>query len=201
MELTLTWPVGRDEDGRGGRRLAPPLPVVAYALATTVGGALTGLLLGELGAVASAAGIGPVVRGIAVAVVAVALVCQLRGRVRPLPERSSQVPRRWLLWRRPALTAAAFGLVIGSGALTRLKHAIAYALAAIVVIAPSIPLAVGIGAIYGLSRGMTLAITWLSDHGFGQAMGAREATLGGVVNVGLAVAAATSFASAFMYTI
>jgi hypothetical protein len=201
MELTLTWPVGRDEDGRGGRRLAPPLPVVAYALATTVGGALAGLLLGELGAVASASGISPVVRGIAVAVVAVALVCQLRGRVRPLPERSSQVPRRWLLWRRPALTAAAFGLIIGSGALTRLKHASAYALAAVVVIAPSVPLAVVVGAIYGLSRGMALSFAWLRDRGFGQAMGAREATLGSVVNIILALAAATSFASAFMYTI
>jgi hypothetical protein len=175
--------------------------VVAYALASTVGGAFTGLLLGQLGSIGSSAGIDPVVRGFAVAVAAVAIVCEVRGSVRPLPERSSQVPRRWLLWRRPALTAAAFGLVIGSGALTRLKHAIAYALAAIVVIAPTIPLAVGIGAIYGLCRGMTLVFAWVRDRGFGLTVGAREAALGSVVNVALAVAAATSFTLAFMYTI
>jgi hypothetical protein len=199
MELTLTWPVGHEDSG-GDRRIAPFLPVAAYALASTVGGATAGLLLGEVGAIGSAAGISALVRGSGVAVVAVAVVCQIRGRLGPLPERRSQVPRRWLLWRRPAVTAAAFGLVIGAGALTRLKHASAYALAAVVVLAPSIPLAVAIGAIYGLSRGMTLVVAWLRDRSSGRTQRRWESRLGRAVNVGLAVAAATSFASAFMYT-
>lgn len=46
----------------------------------------------------------------------------------PLPERRTQVPRHWLLWRRRSLAAAGFGLIIGSGVPTHLKHPSAYAL-------------------------------------------------------------------------
>jgi hypothetical protein len=96
-------------------------------------------------------------------VVLVASVLQVRGRVSPLPERRAQVPTRWLQWRSRASTATAFGLVIGAGAFTRLRHATAWVLALALVAAPTIWAAVACGAIYGAVRGLPLLITWTLD--------------------------------------
>jgi hypothetical protein len=194
MALVLTWPVGRA--GTETRDTRAPLgPVAAYALASLLGGAATGFALAqaaavvrgasasaELALVIAAAGIG-----------AAAVVLQWLGRLRPLPERSAQVPRGWLLWRSRTHAAAAFGLVIGSGALTHLKHAAAYVLAALVVLAPSVEAGVLVGALYGASRGMTLVVTWLSDSFLGRRVRwPRVATASTQLNRMLAIAAVTS---------
>jgi hypothetical protein len=151
MGFVLTWPVGRATDSRPGGAPPPLVPVAAYASASVLGGAATGFALAQL-AVA------------ALVTAAAAVTLQWTGRLRPLPERRAQVPRRWLLWRRRTLAAAAFGLVIGSGALTYLRHASAYVLAALIVLAQSVEAGTVVGAVYGLCRGLTLVANWVGDR-------------------------------------
>jgi hypothetical protein len=170
MGLVLTWPVGRGTQEWGAARPAPFGPVAAYALTSGLGGAATGFVLAYLGAAIRAASTtaGAALLAVAGGTALIAVVCEWKGRVSPLPERRAQVPRRWLMWRRPTLTAAAFGLVIGSGVLTHLKHAAAYALGATILLAPSVGVGTLIGVIYGLGRGMTLVVTWAGDRFVGR---------------------------------
>ncbi len=126
MGHVLTWPVDHDTHDQRVTEWPPFGPIAAYVLGALIGGTAAGVVIAAPAAeirdaagsitVASAAG--------ALALSAAAL--QWKGRVAPLPESSKQVPRRWLLWRHRARTALAFGLVIGAGALTRLRHAAAY---------------------------------------------------------------------------
>jgi hypothetical protein len=169
MALVLTWPVGRASDATG--RYRPPFaPVAVYWLTSALSGALTALAL--VSAVAflrrTSAAAAVTVAVLASGVAVVATGCEWRGSVRPLPDRRRQVPRRWLMWKHKTLTAAAFGLMIGSGVLTHLKHAAAYVLAAIIVMAPAVYLGVLIGAVYGASRGATLVAIWVSDRVLGR---------------------------------
>jgi hypothetical protein len=167
MGMVLTWPVGRGTCQAGSApRPAPLAPVAAYVLACGLGGALTGSVIAQLGAMTRGVLVGsrPALLAAAGLTALVAVACEWRGQMRPLPERRAQVPRRWLQWRRPALTAAAFGLMIGSGVLTYLKHAAVYALAAMILVAPSVSAGALIGAIYGSSRGMTVMLTWVGDR-------------------------------------
>jgi hypothetical protein len=160
MNLVFAQPVGCGTDSRR----APFAPVAVYALATTVGGVATGGLLGLVGVASrSLAGSG-VVAAVAITVALVATAAALRGRVAPLPQRHAQVPREWVNWR-PAATAAAFGVMIGAGFLTYLHHATAYTAAAVVVLAPSLPLAVALGAVYGAARGLMLVVAWALSAG------------------------------------
>ena len=172
MGLALTWPVGRgDDDEDGLAEMHPPAaPVMSYVLASIAGGALTALVIALLAAAARAL-LGGATEVLTIAMAALAVVAafaQWRGTVRPLAERRKQVPRRWLLWRSRTATGAAFGFMIGSGALTYLEHATAYVLVALIALAPSVELGVVIGAVYGLSRGMTVVVTWIGDRWLGR---------------------------------
>jgi hypothetical protein len=166
MGVALTWPVGRAENR--DVPAAPLSPVLAYLAAATASGAIAGVTLGGPGAVLQSASDPALsaLRILAVATVVLAAALQWSGRLSPLPERRVQVPRRWLLWRSRTLTAAAFGMIIGLGFLTHLKHASAYALGALVLIAPTLATAAAIGAVYGLSRGASLTATWIADRWF-----------------------------------
>jgi hypothetical protein len=165
MSVVLTRPVGRDTCDASARP-APLGPAAVYTLACCLGGATTGFVLAQLAAtIRHASAIGRVsLLPVAGAVALTAVACEWRGTVHPLPERRAQVPRRWVRWRRPTATAAAFGLMIGCGALTHLKHAAAYGLAAMILVAPSVGAGVLVGAVYGLSRGMTLMVVWIRDR-------------------------------------
>lgn len=85
-----------------------------------------------------------------------ASILQWRGKLRPLLERQAQVPRRWLLWRSPVLTAGAFGFVLGAGVFTYLHHAAAYVLGAALIVAPSPSAGAALGAVYGSTWGFVL---------------------------------------------
>lgn len=167
MHQTFTWPVGRaaEVDARA-EPAAPSLPVVVYFMAATAGGACTGLLLATLGtASASVAGVtSGVLLALALPVVVIAASGQWRGRVAPLPERRRQVPTRWLQWPRRTATAAAFGIMIGSGWAVYLHHAVAWALALLVALALEPVGGAAVGAAYGATRGLALTITWHCDR-------------------------------------
>jgi hypothetical protein len=170
MNRVFTWPVGPGGDGKSPTRRAPLAPVVAYVTAATVGGAATGAAIAAVGNVVRSSGAvaSTLVTVVAVALVGIAAVEQYRGEMGPLPERRRQVPTRWLHWRSRSATAAAFGLMIGTGVLTFVDYAATYALGAIIAMSPSAAVGAGIGAIYGLSRGLVLFCTWISDRVVGR---------------------------------
>lgn len=165
MHDVFTWPVGRAADSEG---IAPPplTPVLTYLLGACIGGAACA---GAIGAVSLASREALRLSAVellllAAPIAALASALQIVGRVAPLPERRLQVPTRWLQWRRRYATGAAFGLMIGAGAFTPLRHATAWVVAIAVAVAPGWPFAVFCGAIYGASRGLPLLITWLRDR-------------------------------------
>ena len=164
MTEVFTWPVGRAvESEYGGRTTGTPLRyVLTYVVFATAGGALTGFALAAVGSSVWALGAVPawLVLFTAALLALTAIVLELQGRISPLPQRRAQVPRRWLAWRHQSLTAAAFGIVIGSGALTYLRHATAYALVALLLLMPSSADGALVGGLYGLVRSSTALASW-----------------------------------------
>jgi len=171
MISIFTWPVGHAEhhEGAAVRRVPPFLPVATYVVSSTIGGAATGAALTLLGQPARSGGVArEVTAGLLAALVVLACWCEWNGRMRPFVERRAQVPRRWMGWSHPSTTAAAFGLMIGAGVFTYLKHAMAYVLAAAVILAPTPEVGVLVGALYGFGRGMSLGLTWMGDRFVGR---------------------------------
>lgn len=143
------------------------VPVIAYLAASTVGGIVAALGLNVVGL--TLANLAPPGSRIALAAAAgaigvIALGCEAVGRIAPLPERQKQVPKRWLFWRSRATLAVAYGLMVGAGGLTFLRHAALYVVAVLVLIAPTLATGVAIGATYGATRGATVLVTWIADR-------------------------------------
>lgn len=166
----FTWPVRSGCPLSDSAHRPRPAPVATYVLACTLAGAFTAAAVGSASHFVRSLGSAPasLVYAMAAALFAVAALAQFHGTVAPLPQRERQVPRHWLQWRRTTATAAAFGFMIGSGALTYLQFAAAYAVLASIIIAPSFLSGVVIGALYGLTRGGTLFATWAGDRFMGR---------------------------------
>jgi hypothetical protein len=161
MNLVFAQPVGcrLDDEGSALRRPAAT-PVVAYAAAAVAGGGAVGALLAGAGAAVGELHTGATF-GIAIAALcAVAAILQARGRVRPLPQRHAQVPRRWTLWKSRSKLGMAFGAMLGAGAMTYLHYAAMYLLAAIALASQSAVIGALVGAAYGGVRGFVLALAW-----------------------------------------
>lgn len=204
MVAIFTRPVGgaADDEIAGSKRY-PFAPIAAYVVAATSGGVATAGMLALAGALLQSGGFD---RGLLVAclaaVVMLACWCEWHGRMRPLPERRAQVPRQWLAWHRLALTAAAFGFLIGAGVFTYLRHATTYVVAATVILAPSLETGLALGAVYGLGRGLSLGITWIGDRFFGRRPGRFQPTRDVTpLNRVAAVVAALTFAIAALITL
>jgi hypothetical protein len=162
-QVFITCPVGHAGKGEGRPDIGDLGVIACYVAASTLGGVTVAIVLNRLGNALrwldpSSNDIGLVV--VAAATMVPVLVLQLTGRIDPLPQRHQQVPRRWLGWRRRSLTAAAFGLMLGAGALTHLRYAVMYVLAIATLAAPSPWMAACVGAVYGASRGAMLFYTW-----------------------------------------
>jgi hypothetical protein len=168
MNDVFTWPVGRAPSTCNGlqqNRPPPARPVIAYVVAATLGGGLTGLGLSALGAGARTLGfpLDALLAACGGLLVMAAAYLELLERIAPLPERAAQVPRRWLSWRSKVRTAFVFGVMIGGGVTVRLQHVAAYILAILCFFSPSVLAGVALGALYGLVRGLVLLTTWLMD--------------------------------------
>lgn len=161
MHSVFTWPVGRDTS-----HLRPPArSVLSYVLGSALGGLATGTLLGLAGYAVSQTGVAQAYVLLALLpVVLFASVLQSRGVVAPLPERRAQVPRAWLLWRRKEATAFAFGVLIGGGVMTFLRHAVAWSAGLLALAALSVISAALVGLVYGLARSAPLVVTWAQDR-------------------------------------
>lgn len=161
MHDVLTRPVGRDRDGQPAPAASP---VFAYTVAAALGGTVTGLLLGGIGWLLSEVAGRDAQLLAAAPIAAFAVVQQLRGRLAPLPQRGKQVPVRWMLWRSPARWAGAFGLMIGAGVFTNLRHAAVWVVACLVLTLDSPAAGALIGTGYGLGRAAPLLWTWVCDR-------------------------------------
>jgi hypothetical protein len=153
-------PAGERERGRASNDLANIFPHVVGA---SLGGALAGVAIFGTGAAARRTD--PTAHNLVIwaAVIGVGFFVisqQLRNQVAPLPERRRQVPQRWLRWRHRWATAIAYGLMLGAGAFTHLRHAAMYALALLLVVAPTSYAACLVGASYGAVRGSTVLVSW-----------------------------------------
>src|SRR3954469_6167270 len=148
--LTSITPLG--ERGRGGswRRT-----VTAYVLASVVGGALVGALLGAIGALLRLGnGLWPLVVGGTLALLAAGL--DTAGRLPPIPR---QVDETWLTRYRDWVYGAGFGVQLGAGAVTIVSSASLY-LTWVVELLTADPVAGAvIGAGFGLSRALPLVST------------------------------------------
>ena len=146
--LTSINPLG--ERGRG-HRWGPT--VALFGLASVVGGATTGLVLG---------GLGELVRlpmWVGVIACAAATLLDLTGRV---PTRRRQVDEDWLTRYRRWVYAAGFGWQLGTGVVTIVTSAVTYALLVLMVLG-GLPISVVAGGLFGLVRALPLLAGWRAD--------------------------------------
>jgi hypothetical protein len=146
MNRVFAWPVGQGEGRRTGLSV-----VLVFALSATVGGLLLGAVIGLVSVLFSGVPrpwlITPVV------LLFFATLFQIVGRMGPFPERRRQVPTSWLQ-APPWITAAGFGVLLGSGAFTWLHHATAYSVIAALLWLDRPDVALICGLIFGVTRGL-----------------------------------------------
>jgi hypothetical protein len=141
--LTSINPLG--ERGRGYRW---GWTVTLFTVASAVGGAVIGLVLGSLGELL------PMPLWIAVLACALAGVADAVGRV---PSMRRQVNEDWLSRYRRWVYACGFGWQLGTGVTTIITSGITYAMLALLWFA-GLPQAVLAGAVFGLVRALPVLL-------------------------------------------
>lgn len=135
------------------------LQVAVYIVASTIGGALAGLLFAGIGQLLGLSGALPLV---VLAVLAFAYGLRELGVLSlPMPNHSWQVPNTWLLRNRLGGTFA-FGLVLGSGLFTFIEYGSFYVLLGWETALANVALGLLLGGLYGLARGLPVLIGGLS---------------------------------------
>jgi ElaB/YqjD/DUF883 family membrane-anchored ribosome-binding protein len=142
------------EQGRGHRYRTTACWFVAGSI---VGGASLGLVTALLAAGLGAAGLSSTTLGtlalIACLVAAASDASTIKFR---LPAHHRQVNERWLDQFRPWVYGAGFGWQIGAGLATYIKTSAVYLMIALAALTGDPWLAVGIGALFGLVRGLAV---------------------------------------------
>jgi hypothetical protein len=144
------------EHGRGHRYRTTALWFIAggFAGGATLGLAMAALALGVRAASPSTATLAIV--ACALALLAAASDTRLGGF--RLPFHSRQVNERWLDQFRPWVYGAGFGWQIGAGLVTYIKTAALYLMIALAALTASPAVALGIGALFGLVRGLAVLL-------------------------------------------
>jgi hypothetical protein len=135
------------------------LTALWYAAGAVVGGLLLGgaCALGAL-AVAALGLPDAAIWGLAALSAALTLASDLRVGGWQLPIHPRQVDERWLTTYRRWIYAGGFGVQIGTGFATYVMTAATYLLAALAVVAADAVQALAAGAIFGLVRGLGIAL-------------------------------------------
>src|SRR3954462_14555428 len=145
--LASITPLGERGRGASWRRT-----VTAYGVASTVGGAAIGAVLGALGMVLHVQDtLWTLVAAGLLALVAAAL--DLSGR---LPTLRRQVDETWVTRYRDWVYGAGFGLQLGLGAVTIVTSASLYLVWLVELLLAAPPLSAAVGAMFGLSRALPL---------------------------------------------
>lgn len=174
MNALFVRPVGRDlpaPTSREGQFERSWLPLVAYVTSTLLAATVMAHLATGVGQtliswIPPSVSWTPWVLG--VAGVGLASYLEILGQVHPLPERRRQVPRIWLSWRHPTLWAIGYGLELGAGVFTYIYHAIAYVVAAMIILAPTPRTGLALGFVYGLAwSSVAVVATIRGDSGPG----------------------------------
>ena len=143
--LTSITPLG--EQGRGNRWA---VTTTAYAGGCLLGGAVTGLALGAIGAALPALP-GLRLAGLACLLAAAAdLVASASGH--RLPGGRRQVDRAWLDRYRGWVYGAGFGVQLGLGVVTIVTSAATYAVLVLAMLTQSVLGGLAVGAVFGLAR-------------------------------------------------
>lgn len=153
--LSTITPIG--ERGRGNRYTSTAR---WYVLGAILGGVSTGTLAAAGALVSGHAGLSG--RGAAFVAMALAIVTMASDRQVfgfHLPIHRRQVNERWLDHYRPWFYGVGFGWQIGSGLFTYITTSANYLLVAFMVLGGSWRMALFVGAIYGLTRGLSVALT------------------------------------------
>jgi len=143
--LTSITPLG--ERGRGNRWA---VTTTAYAAGCLLGGSVTGLVLGAVGAVLPSLPV-LVLAGAACLLAAAADLAATLGRVR-LPGGHRQVDRAWLDRYRGWVYGAGFGVQLGLGVVTVVTSAATYAVLVLAVLTQSALGGLLVGGVFGLAR-------------------------------------------------
>ena len=149
------------EKGRGHRWWAT---ATWYLAGSVAGGATLGAVIGLLAA--GVHGLAPTVTTttivIAAAITLLAAAAET-GSIVPLPIHHRQVNERWLDAYRPWVYATGFGWQIGTGVATYIKTSAVYVLIALAALTGNPLLALGVGILFGLVRGLAVYAS-RADH-------------------------------------
>ena len=160
MNRVFAWPVGR------GQYSLPIRYSLIFALSSTAGGAAIGSVILVLLALTGGLSVIPAVTAI---LAFVAVIGEALGRMMFLPERRAQVPRDWLGYS-PLRFASGFGLMLGFGVVTYLRHPAFYAVLAAVVANGEATVALATGIVFGVTRGLAV----IANRAFRSEMSARK---------------------------
>ena len=144
------------ERGRGHRYRSTAAWFIAGG---TVGGATLGVVMAGLALGVRAASPSTTALAIVAGVVAVvAAASDTRFGGFHLPFHSRQVNERWLDQFRPWVYGAGFGWQIGAGVVTYIKTAALYLMIALAALTTSPAIALAVGALFGLVRGLAVLL-------------------------------------------
>jgi len=147
--LSSIHPLG--ERGKGNRF---GLTASAFAVGATVGGLVTGALVGLVGLAVTAL-VGPTVALAVVVVVALAGAAYERTG-RPLPSVPRQVDEDWLHQYRGWVYGGGFGFQLGAGVLTYITTAAVYVALAATLLVGHLGGSLAIMGTFGLLRGLSI---------------------------------------------
>jgi hypothetical protein len=149
MVETITPVVHGGRRGRWGRSVA------LHILGAAIGAAALGAALGAAGRVLGAPW-GPVGLWAVAGIAALYAARELFGLPIPLPDRKAQVPEWWREHFGPSTAAVLYGLGLGVGFLTYLRHGTLVAVGALAVAVGDPPIGAAIVVPFGVARGLTV---------------------------------------------
>jgi len=94
---------------------------------------------------------------------AAAALLEATGRERTLPTRTRQVNENWIQTYRGWVYGGGFGAELGFGISTIITTTLVHVMVVAMFLVGSIPLAMAIGAVFGLVRGATILTAWTVD--------------------------------------
>lgn len=191
------------ETGRGHRYRSTALWFVAGAVGggATLGLALAALALAVHAAVQAVALSPAVVAGVACGACALSAASDLRLGGFTLPVHHRQVNERWLDQFRSWVYGAGFGWQIGTGFATYIKTAAVYLLVVLAALTSSPGVALALGALFGLVRGLAVFLGRRITSPAALAAFHRRFTALGPAALGVVVAVETACALALGFAV
>src|SRR5918992_2916354 len=143
----------------GGRRSRWGTSIALHAIGAGVSAAAFGTALGAVGSFVGA----PWGREGTVLIAGIALLYaagEAFGLPVPIPDRRRQVPEWWRWTFSPHAAALLYGLGLGIGFLTYVRHGTLVAVSTVAIASGDPVVGATIMAVFGISRGLSVAVSW-----------------------------------------